>query len=64
MLALLEENKEEIFGTVDGTWQLMVYGSAINGLGHCTDSDLDLTIILDDFDVSHEIILRNISRVL
>jgi hypothetical protein len=59
---LLECHEQEIFGGM--TWSLMTYGSTVNGLSHNSDSDLDLTILIDDFEISHEVILRGIKRVL
>ena len=59
---LLEIHEQEIF---NGTsWSLMTYGSTVNGLSHNSDSDLDLTILIEDFEISHEVILRAIKRVL
>jgi len=37
---------------------LCVYGSIVNSLAQDKDSDLDLTLIVDDFEISHELILR------
>ena len=36
---------------------LEIYGSTVNSLATNTDSDLDLTLIIKDFGVDHEIIV-------
>ena len=59
---LIKSYHKEIFG--DKEWHLMKYGSTVNSLCHRTDSDLDLTVIVNDFDVSHEVILKSIKRML
>jgi hypothetical protein len=42
----------------------MKYGSTVNSLGNRTDSDLDLTLVIPDFEISHEIVLRSIKYIL
>ena len=37
---------------------LEIYGSTVNSLATNTDSDLDLTLIVKDFELNHEIILQ------
>lgn len=37
---------------------LEIYGSSVNGLAQQLDSDLDLTLLVDNFEVSHELILK------
>ena len=64
--AIIAENQKEIFGSEvsKDSWDLVIYGSTVNALATKQESDLDLTIVIDDFEVSHEIILRNIKKVL
>ena len=45
-------------------WELSVYGSVTNGLCQDQDSDLDLTLIVNDFKVKHEVLLRRIKAIL
>ena len=37
---------------------LEIYGSSVNSLAQQHDSDLDLTLLVNDFDINHEIILK------
>ena len=37
---------------------LEIYGSSVNSLAQQNDSDLDLTLLINDFEISHEIILK------
>ena len=43
---------------------LEIYGSCINSLAQQADSDLDLTLLIDDFDINHELILKWICEAL
>ena len=44
--------------------QLMIYGSVANALCQEHDSDLDLTLLVDDYEVSHEVIIRELIKEL
>lgn len=35
-----------------------IYGSSVNSLAQQADSDLDLTILIDNFEVNHELVLK------
>ena len=45
-------------------YKILKYGSTVNGLGNMQSSDLDLTIIVDDLQLCHEEILRNIKAII
>lgn len=45
-------------------FSLLVYGSAMNGLCMEKDSDLDLTLIVKDYILSHEMILEAVREAL
>jgi DNA polymerase sigma len=45
-------------------WDLLVYGSVTNTLCSDQDSDLDLTLVLADFEIEHEVLLRRIKSIL
>ena len=42
--------------------QLLIYGSVANALCQEHDSDLDLTLVIDDFEMSHEVIIRELIK--
>ena len=44
--------------------KLMIYGSVVNSLCEESNSDLDLTLIVDDFEISHEVIVRELMKEL
>ena len=44
--------------------QVMIYGSVINSLCQESNSDLDLTLIVNDYELNHEIIIRELSSEL
>ena len=65
------EVKKAIFGSpmlmqLIGTSQptLEIYGSSVNSLAQKQDSDLDLTLLVNDFDISHEVILKHVEVAL
>ena len=41
---------------------LLIYGSVANALCQELDSDLDLTLVIDDFEMSHEVIIRELIK--
>ena len=41
-----------------------MYGSAVNGMLVSSSSDLDLTILVDDYDVDQKELLGDVKRVL
>ena len=43
-------------------FELLKYGSTVNGLALRGDSDLDLTIIIDDLEINHIDILNSIKK--
>ena len=45
-------------------YKIAKYGSTVNGLGNMQSSDLDLTIIVDDLQLCHEDILRNLKAII
>jgi len=42
----------------------MMYGSTTNSLCQEKDSDLDLTLLVNDFDLSHELLLKKVKDCL
>ena len=42
----------------------MIYGSVANALCQEHDSDLDLTLVVNDFEISHEVIIRELIKEL
>lgn len=48
----------KVLGPEASTPYLAVYGSTVNSLATQTDSDLDLTLLVDGVSVNHETILR------
>ena len=43
----------------------MMYGSTVNGLMAFDElSDLDLTILIDDFEIHHDTLLKDITKVI
>ena len=44
--------------------KLMIYGSVVNSLCQESNSDLDLTLIVQDFEISHEVVVRELMREL
>ena len=45
-------------------YELYAYGSSQNGLATNTSSDLDLTIVIPDLQISHQKVLEDIVLVL
>ena len=43
---------------------LMIYGSVVNALCQESNSDLDLTLVVSDFELSHEVIVRELVKEL
>lgn len=50
--------------TLPENWDLLIYGSVTNGLCQEQDSDLDLTLVVNDFKIRHDVLLRRIRTVL
>ena len=48
----------------DANPQLMIYGSVVNSLCQENNLDLDLTLIVNDFEISHEVIVRELMKEL
>ena len=74
-MACLDETYRAVNEVIMGSSQLMkmighasptlaIYGSTVNSLASQEDSDLDLTLLIDDFKTSHELILRLIQQEL
>ena len=68
-LACLDDTYKAVDQAIKGSKSLMhligkdepvlaIYGSTVNSLAQNADSDLDLTFLVDDYEVSHETILR------
>ena len=50
--------------SVTKEWDMLIYGSVQNGLCQEKDSDLDLTLVVNDFEIPHEVLLRRIRAIL
>ena len=74
-LACLDDTYKAVENAIMGSPRLMkllghagpllaIYGSTVNSLAQQADSDLDLTLLIDDFVVNHELVLRLIQQEL
>ena len=50
--------------TKNHKYSLQIFGSNINGLASNESSDLDLTILISDYNISHKILLWDVMSVL
>ena len=74
-LACLDDTYKAVERVIMGSTRLMkmigyagpvlaVYGSTVNSLAQQAESDLDLTLLIDDYKINHESILRLIEQEL
>ena len=45
-------------------FQLLKYGSTVNGLAQRGDADLDLTIMINDLKIDHEEVLKKAGKII